>query len=139
MGDALRASHVKIDDKVGQALINHSKLHDLFAQENPEWNSQNVKVEGRLDCIERMIEDSAGRHVTHDRLGAEVRAALEANNEVAEALEREQRVMLEHVNTELSQESEKREALLRRLNGLDVYAESSGPSSDPVCAAQGFR
>merc|ERR1712060_792681 len=87
--------------------------------ENTARSSQHVSVEGRLEFIERMLADSAERHVSHDRTAVEVRSALESSNEVAEALHRELKALQAEVNGELTHESERRDALTRCLNQLD--------------------
>jgi len=51
---------------------------------------------------------------------ADVRAALEANSEAAEALEGGQRLLLEHIKKELAEESQRHEGCVRRVSTLEL-------------------
>merc|ERR1712217_410005 len=119
--DSLSSDQRKVTSDLGDAQTQlANQLHDKFAQETAARNSQHVSIEARLDCIDRSLKDSAERHVTHDRLGAEYRSALESSSQVVVAIERERKLMIEYFNREIGVESEKREALMSRLNSVDM-------------------
>jgi len=50
---------------------------------------------------------------------ADVRAALEANGEAAEALEKGQRLLLDHINKELAQQGQRHTGVQQRMNSLE--------------------
>jgi len=108
-------------DQVTQQLQQFGKDGTARAMElSQELKRVDACVADHCRACALALEDFRSQSESQSQVdAADVRAALQANGEAAEALEKGQRLLLDHVNKELAQQGHRHTGMQQRMNVLE--------------------